>query len=434
MTDAQEFAQLQKLTPAEAVAYLQRRGRLAVTYGWQDLWQEENAQQFTISRLTKADLLQSLQEMITRSVEGDLSRRDFERDARAALQKAGWWGTKEVIEPSTGEILRTTFDARRLQVIFDTNTRQAYAAGQWDRLQQTKRTHPYLRYITKRDERVRATHRAWDNVTLPVDDAFWATHYPPNGWRCRCRVVAVNQADYDKGVAPGGQAVKKAAPQLVEREWLNRRTGEVQRVPAGIDPGFGYNAGMARQRLMQRLVQDKLVALDAPIGAELWRELRSSMAPEQRQAWRELVDKVVRTKRASGATALVHVVDAATQQALREQNVSLASSAVLMRDSELLHAVRDTKLARGAALEPEQWAQLPDLLDTATPYLDTQDQALVYAIELPERAGKVVIRLNYTEKARFGSQRARVTANFVQTGGVVDADNTLEQRYIELKK
>ncbi len=279
---AQEFARLQALQPAEAVAYLQGRGQLAVTYGWQDLWQDEHARQFTISRLTRADLLQAISDKITASVKGDLSRRDFMRDARAALQEAGWWGQQEVIEPDTGEILQTKFDPSRLKLIYDTNTRQAYAAGQWERLQRTKRTHPYLRYITKRDERVREAHRAWDNVTLPIDDGFWSTHYPPNGWRCRCRVVAVSQAEFDKGVTPTGAAMVKDTPDVVMRPWENRRTGETLQVPVGVDPGFGYNAGAARQRALGQLVQDKLATLSPGIadaarraGLELAQEIAS---------------------------------------------------------------------------------------------------------------------------------------------------------------
>lgn len=77
---AQEFAALQKLTPSEAVAYLQRRNQVTQTFGWQDVWREEHAKQFTISRLARADLLQSLQDQITKSVGGELSRRDFMRD------------------------------------------------------------------------------------------------------------------------------------------------------------------------------------------------------------------------------------------------------------------------------------------------------------------------------------------------------------------
>lgn len=267
-TTAHEFAALQKLTPSEAVAYLQRRNKITQTYGWQDLWQEEHARQFTVSRLTRADLLQDLQDQITKSVGGDLSRRDFLRDSKKLMQQAGWWGEKEVIEPATGEILKTTFDPARLKLIFDTNTRMAYAAGQWERIQRTKRSHPFARYITQRDDKVRPAHRAWNNVTLPVDDAFWHTHTPPNGWRCRCRIVAVSQREYDRGRTPTGDVMKKTAPDVVMRDWLDKRSGQIRSIPAGIDPGFGYNPGTASVRVKQQgqVVSEKLATLSPAVA------------------------------------------------------------------------------------------------------------------------------------------------------------------------
>lgn len=264
---AQEFAALQRLTPEEAVAYLQRRNQLTQTYGWQDLWQEEHAQQFTVSRLARADLLQALQDQITKSVEGDLSRSDFVKDSKKLLQDAGWWGQREVIEPATGEILQTAFNPARLKLIFDTNTRMAYAAGQWESIERTQRSHPYVRYITQRDGKVRPAHRAWDNVTLPVRDSFWKTHTPPNGWRCRCRIVAVSQREYDAGRTPVGEAMKKDAPDVIMRDWLDQRSGQVRSIPAGIDPGFGYNPGQAHKQAQAQMVEDKLAALSPAIAA-----------------------------------------------------------------------------------------------------------------------------------------------------------------------
>lgn len=264
---AQEFAALQKLTPSEAVAYLQRRNQVTQTYGWQDLWLQEHAQQFTVSRLSRADLMQSLQDQITQSVSGDLSRRDFLRDSKAMLQKAGWWGTTEVVDPATGEILKTTFDPARLKLIFDTNTSMAYAAGQWDRIQQTKRSHPYLRYITQHDDKVRPAHRAWDNVTLPVDDAFWHIGFPPNGWRCRCRVVSVSQREYDTGKTPTDGDMRKNGPEVIMRDWLNPRTDQIRSIPVGIDPGFGYNPGIASARVQAQRdqAQEKLGSLSQAV-------------------------------------------------------------------------------------------------------------------------------------------------------------------------
>ena len=271
MSAATDFAQLQKLTPQEAVDWLIERGHLTKSYAWQDVWQDEHGHQFTVSRLTRLDLLQSLHDAIVKSVQGDLSRKDWMEDAEQLLTDAGWWGTKTVTDPLDGEIKLTKFDPARLRLIYDTNTRQAYATGLWERVERSKRTHPYVRYITKQDERVRASHRAWDNLALPVDDAFWKTHWPPNGWRCRCRVMSMSQRDYDKGYTldrPGAEyeqdaptvqkPLKKQAPEVTTREYVNPRTGEVTQIPVGIDPGFAYNPGVARQQALQQQLAGKL--------------------------------------------------------------------------------------------------------------------------------------------------------------------------------
>lgn len=58
-------------------------------------------------------------------------------------------------------------------------------AGQWGRFPEDS----ILRYMTAGDRRVRTSHRAIDRIRKPKSDPFWNTHYPPNGWNCRCDVV-----------------------------------------------------------------------------------------------------------------------------------------------------------------------------------------------------------------------------------------------------
>ena len=154
------------------------------------------------------------------------------------LQEAGWWGKVEVMDPGTGELLTTRFNPSRVKLIFDVNTRMAHSAGRWQRFQASAATHPYLRYITKRDERVRASHRAWDGLCLPIDDPFWRTHHPPNGWRCRCRVIAVSQDEYERLRQDG--AITTTAPPAETVPWLNiqrllTRLGDLTPAMAGID-------------------------------------------------------------------------------------------------------------------------------------------------------------------------------------------------------
>ncbi|MBS7349377.1 MAG: minor capsid protein, partial [Comamonas sp.] len=244
-----------------------------------DLWHSEHGRAFTISRLARADLLEALQQSLAKSVAGDLTRRDWINNAEQLLQDAGWWGVKEVIDPRTGELLKTRFNHARLQLIFDTNVRQAAAAGQWQRMLRHQRTHPYARYVSMNDGRTRELHRSWHNVTLPLDDPWWSTHRPPNGWRCRCRVIGVTQAEYDRGTtqsrpnaATDGNAplieepLKKQAPEHPTRAWRNPATGHIHHIPAGIDPGFDHNPGtQGRSQAFEALVQAKLARLSAGV-------------------------------------------------------------------------------------------------------------------------------------------------------------------------
>lgn len=286
MSQATDFAQLQRLPPAEAIAYMAGRDLTGETYHWYDLWRSEHERAFTVSRLARADLLEALQASISKSVSGDLNRRDWIRDTEQLLKAAGWWGKVDVTDPRTGEVLSTRFNHARLQLIFDTNTRQAAAAGQWQRLLRNKRTQPYARYVAMDDDRTRPQHRAWHNVTLPLDDPWWATHRPPNGYRCRCRIVGVSQREYDRGsvsTRPGAESdvnaplvvepMVKTAPRDTMLPWRNPATGEVHQVPAGIDPGFDYNAGTdGRSKAFDEMVRNKLARLSPAVRAAAQRD------------------------------------------------------------------------------------------------------------------------------------------------------------------
>ena len=275
MSAASDFARLQRLPPAEAMAFMDGRQLTADTYHWHDLWRDEHQRAFTVSRLARGDLLEALQASLAKSVAGDLSRRDWIKSTEQLLKNAGWWGTTEVTDPRTGEMLKTRFNHARLQLIFDTNVRQAAAAGQWQRMLRNQRTHPFARYVAMDDDRTRPQHRSWHNVTLPLDDPWWSTHRPPNGYRCRCRMIGVTQREYDQGEVldrPGAETNRKApivrapmaktAPPEALRDWRNPATGAIEKIPDGIDPGFDYNPGTTgRSQAFEAMVQAKLARM-----------------------------------------------------------------------------------------------------------------------------------------------------------------------------
>jgi SPP1 gp7 family putative phage head morphogenesis protein len=76
-----------------------------------------------------------------------------------------------------------------LQAEYQTAITAGQMAIKWQRIQRDKDLFPNLKYRTVGDERVREEHAALNGIIKPVDDPFWGSHYPPNGWRCRCDVV-----------------------------------------------------------------------------------------------------------------------------------------------------------------------------------------------------------------------------------------------------
>lgn len=206
----------------------------------QKIWAEEHALAFTVAGMARDDILAALRDGLTEVIAGKLSREEWLDGARARLVKAGYWredGEKGGITPS------------RLQLIFDTNTANAYHGGRWQRLEERRETHPYLMYLTKRDHRVRPEHRAWEGLILPIDHPFWQTHFPPNGFRCRCAVLGVTQTEYDQLKRDGGQFAGGTV----------KFDNDVDADNESLDPGFAYNPGIpgSRAAALQRLAEEK---------------------------------------------------------------------------------------------------------------------------------------------------------------------------------
>ena len=226
------------LTPAEAVDYMAGRAKLRPTTHWTDLWHDAHQRAFTVSRVTQMDVLQDIFDAVDKAVKEGRPYGDFAGDLEQTLRAKGWWGVKEVVDPDTGEVFYTKFNPRRLDLIYRQNMAVAYQAGRWGKHQALKKRRPYLMYDAVNDDRTRPEHLAWDGVILPVDDSWWDTHYPPNGWDCRCGCVSLSQKQLErKGLAVSGR------PPQAFYEWKNPRTGETTLVPKGIDPGWDYNPG-----------------------------------------------------------------------------------------------------------------------------------------------------------------------------------------------
>ena len=241
------------LPPKEALEFFRAKG-YSTGFAWQDVWQQEQDAAFTVAKMMDVDLLRDVRMAVDKALSDGLTLNQFKDILEPRLMQAGWWGRKEMKDPLTGKVLDVQLgSARRLETIFRTNLMTAYSAGHTAQIEATAAEAPYLMYDAVDDEATRDEHAAWDGVVLPVGDPWWNTHTPPNGWNCRCSVIQLSAGQLE-GL---GLKVAAQAPRVETREYTNPRTGEVSRVPKGIDPGFAYKPGASRAEQLREQLDGK---------------------------------------------------------------------------------------------------------------------------------------------------------------------------------
>ena len=168
--------------PKEALEFFRAKD-LRVGFNHLDVSGMEHAYAFTVAKAVQLDILDDIRGALDEHLAEGKTLESFRRELEPVLREKGWWGEKDVIDPQTGDPVTAQLGSpRRLRTIFEANMRSARAAGQWQRIQRTKRTHPYLRYGRSPSVERRAEHAAWEGTLLPAGDPWWDTHFPPNGW------------------------------------------------------------------------------------------------------------------------------------------------------------------------------------------------------------------------------------------------------------
>ncbi|WP_299494942.1 phage minor head protein [uncultured Shewanella sp.] len=200
----------------QAIAFFRAKLNLP-TAQWDDLWRAAHNRAFVVAGAMEASLLTDLREAVDSAISQGKSISWFQREFKSIVAKNGW--------SHTGK------SDWRANIIYSTNVRQSYNAGRYEQLQ----SFDYWEYQHGDSRYPRELHLKWHGTVLPKDDPWWLTHFPSNGWGCKCRVRGRSR-----------QALKRLglqvndAPVIEYRDWLNKKTGEVHKVPKGIDPSFDY--------------------------------------------------------------------------------------------------------------------------------------------------------------------------------------------------
>jgi hypothetical protein len=226
------------------------------TAAWTDIWEGMHSRAFVVAGAMKDELLTDLRGAVDKAIGAGTTLAQFRKDFDALVEKHGW-------AYNGGRNWRT-------RVIFDTNLRQSYSSGREAQMRDPdlRARRPYGLYRHGNSEHPRPEHLAWDGTVLPLDDPWWETHTPMNGWGCTCRKMMVNQGDVDRM----GLSVSES-PEVKWREVTVGKNGPSPRtvkVPEGIDPGFGYNPGTAAWG--RPLAEQTMDAWRAQ-GADAWESL-----------------------------------------------------------------------------------------------------------------------------------------------------------------
>lgn len=151
----------------EANDHFRNKVRLPVkTY--RDLAGECHAKAFMIAGVDNDALLADFQAAIQKYMDSGASTAKFSEDFDSIVAAHGWQYRGK--------------PGWRSSVIINTNMRTSYMAGRWQKLWDEREARPYLLYQQVQRPSRRPEHSQWHGLILPIDDPFWTTHYPPNGW------------------------------------------------------------------------------------------------------------------------------------------------------------------------------------------------------------------------------------------------------------
>lgn len=387
------------LPPEKAVAYFRSKGR-RVSLDWHSMWKEAHAAAFTVANCAKLDVLRDLQLAIRKMLKEGKGERWFVQTLEPVLRKKGWWGPRDEVNPRTGEIIRVQQGSRwRLGLIARQNVQNAVNAGRWQEQWDNREEQPWLRYVSLNDARTRPDHRALHDRVFPIDDPFWTTHYPPNGWGCRCHAEGVSPARLKRR----GWKPESSEGRMITREIRirDRRTGEVavravtgfehERGVVWTDAGFDYNPGAAA--MADNILRESLRGLKDPALYEQVRQAVNNSRARQ-EGFAAAVREWQRDGTARKRAAILGVMGRQELLFARARGAD-AGGVVVFADDRLQHAGRGVHQAKGTAVPDSVYPRLAALF--ARPeavYWDATHKNLLYVFPDPEEGWCRIMPVN----------------------------------------
>ncbi len=384
------------------------------TERWDDIARAAHDRAFIVAGAQKADLLADLNRAVDKAIEHGLGLEEFRRDFKQIVAAHGWTGW-------TGQGTKAG-EAWRTQVIYQTNMATSYAAGRYKQLTDPEflKVAPWWRYV--HDDSVtspRQLHAAWGaaRLTLRYDHPFWQTHFPPNGWGCHCRVTPVSAPEPGAATEPP--------------DGWDQRNGKGD-LP-GIDKGFDYAPGASVRQPLQDFLDQKLIKLDAPIGAAMWEALAPTLTAEERAAQFSLwVDRVMSAGVSRNEWRVVGAIRQVELDYLAGAGrPSPVSAEIVIEDRLLVGKKARRHEGEGDALTSEEWKSIPLALETERKtYFDKQDGKLLYVFPALDDSRSIRLAVEID----FVTTRPKRTVNMARSGFKINVQALQDRtRYDEIE-
>lgn len=260
------------MEPTEAIEFLRQKKMLAGKVFTKELHDSALAKATTIARLSSLEMTKDIYQSLETAMREGKGFNQWKKDLLGEFERKGWVFGKDksvsrgidgnlLADPKTGEYFGTP---RRLNTIYRVNMQSAYSAARYQRMRDNVDNRPYWQYSAVGDERTRPAHLALSGKIYRYDDPFWATFYPPNGFNCRCSVIALSDRDLKRR---GIDKPDDSSEFLVEVERPADKAGNREKtigfkLPDGTirvtDKGFDYNVGRLNYKPNLDLYPEKL--------------------------------------------------------------------------------------------------------------------------------------------------------------------------------
>ena len=413
------------LPPEEAIRYFEGLG-YSIKNDWTGTWQRAQAQAFSVANIYRQDVTAELYESLQDALKQGHSFESWKQQVQQRFDARSWvHQDAQVVDKATGEVLAKKLTPARLQTVYRTNMQSAMMAGRWSQLYDNKDARPYLQYVAVMDMKTRPSHAAMHGSVYAIDDPFWGSFYPPNGFNCRCTVMALGERDIERKklvVQDSGNKIEDV--QLITNNQGKTASSKAITLPSGqrftADAGFAGNVGQQYLAKLGQLQLQRAVELPPRLASmavgeslknpQIVKALTAQMA--------EFAEAVFSSKQARGKMMHVGVVPLNILDELVRRQVLPQSSVISITDDRLLHAIRDHKQM---PLPQSFWSELPKhLLQPDAVLLDRNKNtstALILVFKNIQSKHKLVLTVDYKIATRnLRGKKTTVVSNVINTG------------------